>query len=308
MRVLRVLERETDADHRLTLSDMMDRLGMPYADSNGRRNVLGDIAALKDAGYPIESERHRAPEYYFARRRFSAKELKVLVDIVQSSRTIPQEMSEGMVKSVLSLGSDFEADEVRTGIRVGNRVKLFNAELPDSIWEIKRAMDGRRKVRFRYFSYGFDFQRCYHPNADGGDIHVETPLLLTHVDGAHYVITYNDEMEMKKTRRVDRMTDVAATDVRATRRQELRDFDIDERALFGMFIGEETYVTLTVKERGMNVMVDRFGRNMEVANVREVREGDEVVRYADVTVKVAESPQFEGWLKGLEGLVERKVG
>lgn len=94
---------------------------------------------------------------------------------------------------------------------------------------------------------------------------------------------------------------------RAPWRKEYQSFDIDERTLFGMFRGEENYVTLEVEEHGMNALIDRFGRRMEIANVREVEEDGETKRYADITVKVVESAQFEGWLKGLEGLVRRKA-
>ena len=114
LEVLTTLERETDAEHRLTLTQIMDRLGLDPTNVNNRRNVCNDIAALRDAGYPIEQERHKAPEYYHGKRRFTTKELKVLVDLVQSARTIPQQMSDELVASILSLGSDFEAESVRS--------------------------------------------------------------------------------------------------------------------------------------------------------------------------------------------------
>lgn len=78
----------------------------------------------------------------------------------------------------------------------------------------------------------------------------------------------------------------------------------NESTLFGMFFGEERLVTLTASERAMNALVDRFGRNMTISNVREVVKEGCTERYADVTVRVAVSKQFEGWLKGLDGLVE----
>ena len=301
LEVLAILEQETDANHRLTLSQLMVRLGMDPNDANYRRNVRNDLIALTEAGRPVKCERHKAPEYYLGGRRFSTKELKVLIDLVQSARTIPQEMSDSMVDSILSLGSSFEAESVATKVRARNRVKLFNDELLDSIWEIKKAMDNRRKISFRYFHYGFDFERIYH-----NDGTVESPLALTYSDGAHYVITYSDVVGDTKTRRVDRMTDVTVLEEKATWKPELQGYDIDESTLFGMFFGEERVVTLTAKEQAMNALIDRFGRNMVIDNVREVLEDGTTERYADVTVKVALSPQFEGWLKGLDGLVEWK--
>lgn len=299
LKVLAILERETDADHRLTLSQLMVRLGMDPNDANGRRNVRNDLDALTQVGHPVNHERHKAPEYFLGGRRFSTKELKVLIDLVQSARTIPQEMSDSMVDSLLSLGSGFEAESIATRVRVRNRVKLFNDELLDSIWEIKRAIDNRRKISFRYFHYGFDFEPIYH-----NDGTVESPLVLTYSDGAHYVITYSDAEEDTKTRRVDRMTDVTVLDEKATWKRELQGYDIDESMLFGMFFGEERVVTLTAKERAMNALIDRFGRNMTIDNVREVVEDGTTERYADVTVRVALSPQFEGWLRGLNDLVK----
>lgn len=81
---------------------------------------------------------------------------------------------------------------------------------------------------------------------------------------------------------------------------------MDESTLFGMFFGEEKVVTLIAREQAMNALIDRFGRNMTIGNVREIEKDGTTERYADVTVKVSVSPQFVGWLRGLEGLVEWK--
>lgn len=304
LKVLDILRRETDADHRLSLTELMERLGMWASDENGRRNVRDDIRALREAGWPIATERHKATEYYLARRRLSAKELKVLVDLVQSSRAIPQNMSDDLVESLLSLGSEHEAQAVDTRIRAENRAKLFNEDLFDNIWELKRAMDGRHKVRFRYFHPDFHFEPAY-DGAPGDEWLEETPLLLTCVDGMHYVITYSDEREMELTRRVDRMTEVKTSQAKATWRPELQDYDLDERRLFGMYHGKVESVTLHVKERAMGPLMDRFGRDMHVSNICEVEEDGSIVRYADVTVRVEMSKQFEGWIFGLGDLVKR---
>lgn len=304
--VLSILERKTDEDHRLTIGQLMERLGL--STRNDRRNLQNDIAVLRDAGYPIEYKQHRAPEYYLGRRSLSTKEIKVLIDLVQGSRSIPQDMSAGIVESLLSLASEFEAKEVATKIRTRNRVKLFNDELLDNIWVLKRAIDRRRKVEFRYFHHGFRQERIYRSDDTGNELIVESPLLLTCNDGLHYVITYSDERGKELTRRVDRMTDVTELDAKRTWKPELQDFDIDERTLFNMFSGEERYVTLRAKEEAMDALMDRFGDSMEVRNITESKEDGEAVRYADITVKVALSQQFRGWLKGLEGLIEWDEG
>ena len=301
MHLFSILDKESDKNHRFTLRQLLEMMGLnPEPSSNDGRNLRNDIEVLRSAGYNVAVERHEAPEYYLGARRFTSEELEVLIDIVQSSVSITQEMSDNLVESILSLGSAPEARALREGVRVSNRSKMKNDELFESIHEIQKARSSspRRKISFNYFSFDFEFNRERHKTKDGSEIIVETPLLLTYSDGAFYVITYSDEKERLVTRRVDRMENVRATEEKGTWKQELQDYDIDDRMVFGMFIDEKPQqVKLIVKKEAMNALIDRFGEKMRI----EPLPGGEKAR---VTVRVAPSKPFEGWVFGLRDLVE----
>lgn len=296
MKLFRIFDKESDRNHRFTICQLLEKLEIDNPTSNDARNVRNDITILRDAGYEIATVRHKAPEHYLSQRRFTPAEIKILVDIVQSSRSITKEISDNLVESLLSLGSESQAQDIRTSIRVGNRVKMHNDQLFHNISTIQKALRDRHKIQFRYFNYNFDFEREYHTDNTGSCMLTETPLLITYVDGGYYAITYSEEKKRTVTRRIDRMDEVSDCRAKATWKVELQNFDIDERTLFGMFLGKEESVTFTAKKEAMNALVDRFGHDM---TIRKSNDGDT----ARITVKVVKSPQFDGWVHGLGDLI-----
>ena len=65
---------------------------------------------------------------------------------------------------------------------------------------------------------------------------------------------------------------------------------------FSMFGGEIEHVTMVFQNRLMNVVIDKFGRD-----VVAVKEDD---RHFRITVPVAVSNQFFGWVVGLGKMVK----
>ena len=76
-------------------------------------------------------------------------------------------------------------------------------------------------------------------------------------------------------------------------------FEDFEHQSFGMFDGEAEVVTLRVDAALMDVIVDRFGRDIELLK--------STPEYAEVRVKIRKSPLFFGWLASLNGGVSVKT-
>lgn len=94
---------------------------------------------------------------------------------------------------------------------------------------------------------------------------------------------------------IDRMELLQVSDAVATRNDVIANYAHDDFVYqsFGMFHGNPALVTLRVKPPLVDVIVDRFGRDVEVVQ--------SAVDYVDVRVKVRKSPQFFGWVAGLDG-------
>ena len=80
--LLHYLEKQTDEQHPVTVSDMLaylESLGIP----SSRRTVLSDIEQLSDAGFDVVCNTGKQYEYFIGERHFELPELKMLVDAVQ---------------------------------------------------------------------------------------------------------------------------------------------------------------------------------------------------------------------------------
>ena len=141
MTVKITLEEESDQSHRFSVKQLLDRLGLPHTEAN-QRAIRSDIKTLQDFGIAITREKHRTFEYYVSSRRFQQNELKMLIDIVQSSRSIDEQTSRDLVESILALGSHSESQSLKAEIRLGRRPKTKNDQVFRNIEVIQGNQDG----------------------------------------------------------------------------------------------------------------------------------------------------------------------
>ena len=160
MTVKMILEEESDQSHRFSVKQLLDRLDLPHTEAN-QRAVRSDIKTLQDFGIATTREKHRTFEYYVSSRRFQQNELKMLIDIVQSSRSIDEQTSRDLVESILALGSHSESQSLKTEIRLGRRPKTKNDQVFRNIEFIQGALAAspRHKVSFAYLDLGFDLKK-----------------------------------------------------------------------------------------------------------------------------------------------------
>lgn len=90
----RILFIHSDESHPLTMAQMISLLNQ-YGISAERKSVYDDIETLRLYGADIISNRGK---YYMASRLFELPELKLLVDVVQSSKVLSTRKSELLIK------------------------------------------------------------------------------------------------------------------------------------------------------------------------------------------------------------------
>ena len=120
-------------------------------------------------------------------------------------------------------------------------------------------------------------------------------MKVVYANNNYYLAAYDDEDKLIKTYRIDRMELLQVSESSAVRNEAIANYEYEDFAYqsFGMFHGDPACVTLRVKAAMMDAIVDRFGRDVEVAASTDA--------YADIRVNVRVSPQFFGWIAGLNG-------
>lgn len=117
------------------------------------------------------------------------------------------------------------------------------------------------------------------------------------VNENYYLVGFDSTADDFRHYRVDKMihTEEIKDKRQGSTRYKTKDKDSYSRMRFRMFDGEEIKVTLRCKNEIANVIIDQFGRDIQI---QKLKNGEFKAR-----VEVAVSDQFLGWILALRGKV-----
>ncbi len=284
--ILDYLERNSNPDHPIRASELVAMLERQHNILCERKTVYSDIAALQDYGIDIVSLPGKNGGYYIASRNFELPELKLLIDAVQSSRFLTEKKSRELIEKLCNQCNEHDARLMRRDVVVSGRVKSMNETIYYNVDAIQEAIGQNRQISFRYFDWGMDGQRKYRDRD-----YVASPYGLCQDNENCYLLALSPRHGITSYR-VDRMSDIRTlTDPREPC-PELTGKALTEHAnrLFQMYSGETSEVKLRFHKNLVNVVIDRFGRDIML-----IPDGEEHFVF---TVKVAVSPMFLSWVIG----------
>lgn len=295
LRVLEILSENTDEGHHISMAGILEELER-YGIKAERKGIYRDIESLRDLGYDIIGERDMdGYSYYMASREFELAELKLLVDSVQSARFITRKKSDELIKKLESLCSVHDAKKLQRQVFVAGRVKSMNEAVFRNVDLLHEAIGENKKIAFLYWNWNVKKEMELR---HGGAEYRVSPWGLSWDSENYYMIAYDEAEQKIKHYRVDKMQKIRILPEKREGRDAYRGIDLAEytKKTFGMFGGEERTVSLRCEERMAGVIIDRFGKDVFLVPAKDGT--------FSVTVKVAVSGQFIGWLMGLSGGVE----
>lgn len=290
-----ILERKTDEDHPLSVPQLIRALEAEGIRAE-RKSIYNDIEALRASGVDVELSRGRGGGYYLGSRTFELPELKLLVDAVQASQFITKDKSKKLIRKLEGLTSEAQARKMQRQVFVSGRVKTMNESIYYNVDALHEAIARDRQVQFQYLEW--DLRKRRVPRR-GGQIYQASPWALAWENANYYLVAYTGEGI--RHYRVDKMKGVRQTELPRQGKAEFSALDLAAytRKMFGMYGGREEKVTLKCANSLVGVMLDRFGTEAIL-----VPQADETFH---LTVPVAVSPQFLGWVCGFGGEV-RVIG
>lgn len=287
------LKKNTDDTHVVSTAQIIE-----YMASNGikveRKTVYADIDTLCEYGYDVIRVGGKSGGYFLGARDFELAEVKLLVDLVQSSKFITTSKSRELIRKLEKEVSRYDAGKLHRQVVVADRNKTSNENIYYSVDVIYEAIAHNVKVKYQYFEWDEKKQQRLRKD---GDYYKVSPWLLTWEDENYYLMAYDDEAGILKHYRVDKMLHIELTNEVRTGEAEFAKVDVASfsKKTFGMFAGEERTLQLVADASMTGVLVDRFGRDVPIRRLDE--------KHVLVRANVAVSPHFYGWLAGFAGKI-----
>lgn len=288
--LLDILRRRTDEEHPLSVPRLIEELEQRGVKSE-RKSVYDALATLQGEGYDVVLQRGRG--YHLGEREFQLAELKLLVDAVQASKFITVHKTRELIQKLTRQASDYQAGTLQRQVYVVGKARSVNERVYYTIDALFEAIAQDRAVSFRYFDY--DVERCKVYRREGA-AYVVSPFALIRDNDNYYLVACEDAAKGLRHYRLDKMDQITVLEEPRQGRELFRDPSGYVDRHFGMFQGEEEEVVLRCEEKLVRIFIDRFGEDVHFFPDRE--------GFVRAVVKVAVSPQFFGWLFGLESGVE----
>ena len=289
----KIFREESGPDKGLTMEEIIERLQQNGVRAD-RRTLYKDFDELRAFGMEIRKEQvGRQVKYSAPDSDFELPELKLLVDSVQAAKFITEKKSRALIKKLEKLVSREEAVHLHRQVLILGRVKAENERIYYSVDILHEAINAGRQVRFHYCRW--NVRKKLEARNQGAWFQV-SPWHMMWDDENYYLIALDSQSWMIKHYRVDKMKDIEILNIRRDGRKQFAEFDPARygKALFGMFGGELTRVTLEGRNELVGVVIDRFGKDIII-----VPKDSE---HFTATVEVVASAHFFGWVFSIDGL------
>ncbi len=299
VRLMELFLQETDEDHGLTMEEIIAHLaasGIPAE----RKSIYENIETLNQyCGMDIIHTQEGGRHLYFAgERTFQETDVRLLADAVASSRFITAKKSEELLKKLSSLTSRHHAAELRRQLHVASRIKNMNDTIYYILDDLSRAINGNKAIEFCYYDWKCQGGALKKSPRHGGKVYTVSPWQLLWQDELYYLIAYDHAAEAIRHYRVDRMGMIRLTEEKRQGEELFATIHLENYTsrIFGMFGGKSQWVTLSFPERFLDIMVDRFGKDLHPTPAKK--------GYFEIRVEIVPSLPFYGWIFSLGAEVQ----
>ena len=289
--ILKYLWYNTDEEHFTTIAEIIDSLAKEGIKVE-RHTVASYIEQLTNFGFDIICLKSSPNKYFIGQRSFELPELKLLVDAVESSHFISRTKSNSLVRKLCDLTSIHQAQELNRHLYVDGRVKSECKSLYYTIDLIYKAINEHKRIDFKYVEYTPEKKKVYKHN---GCVYEFSPYAMLWHNDRYYVLGFSERHGKIVKFRVDRIEKAEMTDFTAVKKPS--DFNPITylKNIIAMYDGELKTVKLKCTSDMMDVIIDRFGKDVQT----EICDDGFVAE-----VKVSVSPTFFGWIFGFDGTIK----
>lgn len=315
------LMRNTDEDHCKNATEIAD-----YLESIGinaeRRSIYSDIEAINKCLWFIDNEEEEITNaetdkyynsskvivynpkekgYYARGRKYSDSDIRIIAELIYSSRSIPEVQAKNLVDIMKEFISKYKSEKIEKDAIVTERIRTLNEDSIFNIDLIREAMstkiDGEKhipeKIQFKYLKYKMNSVDEQVERRKGAK-YVVSPYRIIIDNSLYYLLAYSDHFKKMRTYRIDRMRDIELLGVEREGKEEFEKIDLTDynKVNFSMMGGEPEFVTMEFTMDLLDTVAEKFGTRHAYKTLDN--------NWFSISTKVNTNNQFFGWICGFK--------
>ena len=258
---------------------------IPFNDDERKNKSKSDI---KLAQLSIEDTN----QYHVLSRDFDIAELRILIDVVCSMKSLPHCKAKDLTKKLARLGGP-SCDLLMETINIESIPRTDNSQIYYIIDAVLKAKTTNKQIAFKYYEYSTQVKKAL---KNGGKKYTVSPYQLVCTNEFYYLLGYSEKHKKITAFRVDRICGIPEL-VNEAGSSEPEEMNVEKYVSESnhMMSGDMVTVTLRFDRSVLDAIVDRFGQEMDLTFSTK----NECIAKVDVALNNV----FFAWVFGFDGKV-----
>lgn len=287
----------TNENHWVTSKDIIAHLESHEIRAD-RKTIFSDIKRLED-DYKLKIVHAGRKGYRIENPLFEARELRMMIDSVQSAKFITESEAATITSKIKDLADVYTSKTLDRKAYVSERVEDKGESVVGRTDTIHKAIYDDTNISFKYGHIHPSMSREQILYSLDGKRYKVSPFALYWNNGNYYLYAFVPDKGEFRFFRIDRMEDIKQEKAKREGHEQFSDKNLRGRRkakVFDMYsTGKEVTVTLQCANRLADQVTDTFGRGaMLVPNGNG---------YFTVNALVDVSPTFYAWVATFEGAI-----
>ena len=284
----------SDTEHGLSMREIQTKVEQEYGIKPDRKTIISDIDVLESYGLEIQRATGRRKDYRLLKGKddLNVMEVKILIDLIQSSRFLSPSISERLIRKLEKQCSIHERKTLHRKVIVPNRERSENTNILYAMNSIHEAIEADKQIKFKYYGYDIDKKKNYH---HWGNKYRVSPYALLYREGVYTLVAIPAKDNRIRMYRIDHMEEVEMSHADRHEKAVFDAIDLEKIAngTFGSSYKQPCEVTLNAHVSLIDAIIDRFGMDVKLTLVED--------NVCSFTVLVTPSPEFFGWVLSFGG-------
>lgn len=263
--ILKVLKKYTDEDHKLSISELREKIIEEYGEEIDPRTIRRNINLLQQKfGYDISTYADNKIGYYITNdpeTDFEPGEVRAIIDTFNYSTFIEERMAKGIIKKCRNLQNIYENKKVQEYKIYSPKGKTSNVEVIKNIEDISNSVMNQNKIKFEYWKYCIVGDKIKKQIVSAP---VVSPYAIIYDEQQFYMIGIKEGKQEFFNYRLDRIKNLVQLPDKITSKKSEKDIEKYAETSVGVFSGKEVEIEAECMVPILEDVVEKFGKKAKI--------------------------------------------
>lgn len=268
--ILNVLKKYSDEEHKLSISELKEKIKEEYGEDIDPRTIRRNINLLQQKfGYDISTYNDNKIGYYISNdpeTDFEPGEIRAIIDTFSYSTFIEQRLAKGIIKKSKNLQNVYENEKIKNYRVYSPKGRTNNVEVIKNIEDISNSIMNKNKVKFEYWKYCIVGDRVEKQIVSTP---VVSPYAIIYDKQQFYMLAIKDGNKEFYHYRLDRIKNLKELEEKIKISKSENDIEQYVETSVEVFSGDEEEIVAECNEYLLGEVFEKFGKNVKITPINK---------------------------------------